>query len=245
MPASTSRLQRYEDVTQRPLTWLALIFLITYGWPIVDTDLPRDVAAACTAASWAVWSLFAGDYAVRMGLADDRLAFVRGHVLELLAVALPMLRPLRALRVLSLTTLAARLDEDDGIVASAARAVVLAVSLLVTIGALAMLDAERDAEDANITTFGDALWWGITTITTVGYGDRYPVTLEGRLVATIMMLLGIALVGVVTAGIAAAAVTYLQRNRPSELEAERKPLRNAQGPTAAAVEGDAAGATRD
>ncbi|GAA0189862.1 potassium channel family protein [Cytobacillus oceanisediminis] len=245
MPAPTSRLQRYEDATQGPLTWLALAFLVTYGVPIVADDLPRDLALACSVASWAVWGAFAVDYVVRLYLASDRRDFVRRHVLELVAVVLPMLRPLRALRVLSLTSLAARLDEDDGIFVSMARAVVLAVGLLVTIGALAMLDAERDADDANITTFGDSLWWAVATITTAGYGDRYPVTLEGRLVATIMMLLGIALVGVVTAGIATAAVTYLQRNRTSELEAEREAPGDSHGTAPAAVEGDAAGATRD
>jgi voltage-gated potassium channel len=68
-----------------------------------------------------------------------------------------------------------------------------------TVAALAMLDAERDAPNANITSIGDALWWAVTTITTVGYGDRYPTTTEGRVIALGLMLAGIALLGVVTA----------------------------------------------
>lgn len=210
---SATRLQRYENVTQRPLTWLSLAFLVVYGVPIVDTDLTAGAERACTIASWTIWALFATDYVTRVWLADDRRAFVRRHVLELLAVALPMLRPLRALRVLSLSTLAAHVDGSSRIFENAARAVALAATLLVTIGSLAMLDAEWDAAGANITSFGDALWWAVTTITTVGYGDTYPVTVEGRLIATVMMLLGIALVGVVTAGIATTALTYLQRDR--------------------------------
>lgn len=210
---SATRLQRYENVTHRPLTWLSLAFLVVYGVPIVDTDLTAGAERACTIASWTIWALFATDYVTRVWLADDRRAFVRRHVLELLAVALPMLRPLRALRVLSLSTLAAHVDGSSRIFENAARAVALAATLLVTIGSLAMLDAERDAAGANITSFGDALWWAVTTITTVGYGDTYPVTVEGRLIATVMMLLGIALVGVVTAGIATTALTYLQRDR--------------------------------
>jgi len=76
-------------------------------------------------------------------------------------------------------------------------------ALVVYLGAAAVLDAEREAPDANITSFGDALWWACSTITTVGYGDRYPVTTAGRLVAVVVMFVGIALLGVLTAGLAA------------------------------------------
>ena len=70
------------------------------------------------------------------------------------------------------------------------------------IAALAMLDAERGSEHATITSYGDASWWAISTITTVGYGDRYPVTAQGRLIAAALMLGGIALLGVITASLA-------------------------------------------
>jgi voltage-gated potassium channel len=76
---------------------------------------------------------------------------------------------------------------------------------------VAVLDAERDAPDATITTFPDAVWWTLTTISTVGYGDRYPVTVEGRVVAAALMVAGIALLGVVTASIASWFVDNLRR----------------------------------
>ena len=74
--------------------------------------------------------------------------------------------------------------------------------LAVGLGALAVLDAERDAPEANITTFGDALWWACATVTTVGYGDHYPVSGEGRVVAVVLMVVGIGVVGAVTASVA-------------------------------------------
>nr|MBA3233489.1 two pore domain potassium channel family protein [Propionibacteriales bacterium] len=77
-----------------------------------------------------------------------------------------------------------------------------ALPLVVFVAAVAMLDAERGAADANIESFGDAAWWAVTTMTTVGYGDRFPVTTEGRLIASALMLAGIALLGVVTAALA-------------------------------------------
>lgn len=75
--------------------------------------------------------------------------------------------------------------------------------MAVGLGALAGLDAEQDADGANITTIGDALWWASTTVTTVGYGDRFPVTTEGRFIAVALMVVGIGLVGAVTASVAA------------------------------------------
>ena len=92
------------------------------------------------------------------------------------------------------------------------------VSLVGFVAALAVLDAERDAPDASITTFGDALWWTITTISTVGYGDRYPVTVQGRVVAGALMVAGIALLGVVTASIAS---WFVESVRANDRETER------------------------
>src|SRR6266508_1257773 len=71
---------------------------------------------------------------------------------------------------------------------------------------------KQDADGANITTFGDALWWSTTTVTTVGYGDRFPVTTGGRLIAVALMVGGIAVVGAVTGSVAAWMVGQVQRD---------------------------------
>lgn len=65
-----------------------------------------------------------------------------------------------------------------------------------------MLEAERGSPEATISTFGDALWWGLATITTVGYGDMYPVTGLGRLIAAVLMIGGVSVVGILTASFA-------------------------------------------
>jgi voltage-gated potassium channel len=74
-------------------------------------------------------------------------------------------------------------------------AVIFACSALV-------LSFEHQAKGSNIHNFGDALWWAIVTVTTVGYGDKYPVTAGGRGVATVLMFVGIGLIGVLTATVA-------------------------------------------
>jgi voltage-gated potassium channel len=85
----------------------------------------------------------------------------------------------------------------------------------VGLGAVAVLDAEQNAPGANITSFGDALWWACTTVTTVGYGDRYPVTTEGRMIAVVLMVVGIGVVGAVTASVAAWMVSRVQQRPPT------------------------------
>lgn len=74
--------------------------------------------------------------------------------------------------------------------------------LVVYIGALGELDAEQNARGSNIRDIKDAPWWAAATITTVGYGDHYPVTLAGRLIAAGLMICGIVVLGVVTASFA-------------------------------------------
>jgi voltage-gated potassium channel len=73
--------------------------------------------------------------------------------------------------------------------------------LLLVFGAVAIVQFET-AQDSNIKDAGDALWWAISTMTTVGYGDRYPTTAEGRLVAVILMVAGVGIFGAFTGYVA-------------------------------------------
>jgi voltage-gated potassium channel len=81
--------------------------------------------------------------------------------------------------------------------------VLLIVLALNLVAAALVLTFERDMPGSNIHSYPDALWWAVTTITTVGYGDRFPMSPAGRGVAVVLMLAGIALFGVITASIAA------------------------------------------
>ena len=88
---------------------------------------------------------------------------------------------------------------------------VTVVSLFLTyMAAVQITVVERVQESGNIKTFGDGLWWAITTVTTVGYGDRFPVTTEGRVLAFGLMIVGISLIGVITATVAAWFVGMMQ-----------------------------------
>lgn len=94
-------LAAYEQRTSRALTALALTFIAVYAVPILWPEPPATAAAIFAAANVAVWLAFAVDLAVRVGLAERRLAYLLHHPIDVLAVALPALRPLKVLRVFS------------------------------------------------------------------------------------------------------------------------------------------------
>jgi voltage-gated potassium channel len=204
------RIAAWDTKVDWPLTGLAVAFLGLYAWQVLDTGLTPGTRSAIDAVLNAIWAVFAVDYLIRIRLARRRWRFVRSHLLDLMILLLPMFRPLRALRVITVISVLNRQLRDDfrGRVAIYVGAT---VSLVGFVAALAVLDAERGDPDASITTFGEAVWWTITTVSTVGYGDRYPVTVEGRIVAAALMVAGIALLGVVTASIAAWFVESLRR----------------------------------
>ena len=83
-------------------------------------------------------------------------------------------------------------------------------------GCVAVLDAEQGVPGANLASFGDALWWACETVTTVGYPGRYPVTGQGRFLAVMPMVVGISMVGAVTASVAAWMVRQVERERGPE-----------------------------
>jgi voltage-gated potassium channel len=203
------RIAAYDDRVDWWLTGLAVLFLVVYAVQVLAQ--PTGAAdAACEVVLTGVWVLFGLDYAVRIALARRRWRFVGTHLVDLAILLLPMFRQLRALRVITIISVLNRQLRDD-VRGRVAVYVTATVALVGFVAALAVLDAERDVEGASITTFGDAVWWTITTISTVGYGDRYPVTFEGRVVAGALMVTGIALLGVVTASIASWFVENLRR----------------------------------
>ena len=198
----SDRLRVYEERSSLPLLVLAVVFLVVYAAPVINPSLPPGVITFLNLCSGVIWLVFATDLAVRVLLAERRWHYLATHLIDVLFVVLPALRPLRVLRVFTagqaLVTQAGRFS-----VIRTAQALAGAAAVLIFISAVAMLEVERRTRDANINDFGDALWWAATTVTTVGYGDRFPVSGTGRLVAVALMLVGISLFGAVAAIIGA------------------------------------------
>lgn len=191
---------RWEEVGEVPLAIVTLAFLAAYAWPILDQDLSTTATRLCQWTVWGAWLALVADYVVRVGLSKDRGRFLLSTPIELAMIVLPLLRPLRLLRLL---TLLAAVNRHAGATLRGRVAIYVmgSATLVVFVTSLAVLDAERE-RGGNIDDFGDAVWWSLTTISTIGYGDRYPVTGTGRLIAVGLMLAGIALLGIVTAAVA-------------------------------------------
>jgi voltage-gated potassium channel len=189
--------ERWQEITNWPLMIASVVFLVGYSWQVLtDNSGPGVTVVGIFMA--VTWAMFIIDYIVRFVLAERRAKWFRTHLFDLAVVALPMFRPLRLLRAFTVVSV---LQRTAG-AALRSRIVIYgsgAVALLIYVGAIAVLDAERHAPGANIVTFGDAIWWAFVTIATVGYGDFAPVTAPGRAVAVGMMIGGVAVVGIVTA----------------------------------------------
>jgi voltage-gated potassium channel len=207
---------RFERRTEWPLAVLAFVFLVAYAWPILQPGMSASWRHITKVTDYLIWVVFVLEFITRLVLADRRGDYAVRHVPDLLMVALPVLRPLRLLRFLVLLRMLNR-RATASLHGRVATYVVASAGLVLLIAALAMLEAERHNPKANIKTFGDALWWAVSTMTTVGYGDRFPTTGDGRYIGAGLMLAGIALLGVVTAALAS---WLIQQVRTAETQAQ-------------------------
>jgi voltage-gated potassium channel len=216
------RRERWERATELPLTVAAVLFLIVYALPILDPSI-RDGGSreAFEFAAATVWGFFVIDYVARLLLSRRRLRFVRTHILDLAVVVLPLLRPLRLLRLITILGVLNR-AAGTSLRGKVATYTVGGTVMVLLVASLAMLDAERQSPDANIHDYGDSLWWAFTTVTTVGYGDRFPVTLQGRAIAISLMLAGIALLGLLTASLASWLIERVQEVEEESQAATRR-----------------------
>ncbi len=221
-PSTPELRARYREVIDRhEVSWelafaaLAVVF--------VGLGLAPDDATWVISFEWTLTVVFALEFASRFWAAASRSAYLRGHWIDLVALVPPTrgLRVLRLLRLLRLVRAFAgvaralsaldRLANHRGLVWLLTAWV--GVMVLTSIGLYA---AENGVNEAVASPL-DALWWGISTMTTVGYGDVYPVTPEGRIAAAVLMLLGIGLFSAVTAIV----TSFLLEARSAEDPVER------------------------
>jgi voltage-gated potassium channel len=190
-----------KRVWDETLTILALAFLVSFSYPAFNTNISNSTQTILDLIQWVSWSAFAIDFFYGVMSAKDRKQYLLKHPLDLAAVVLPFLRPLRLLRVISFGSLVIQ-KVAIGRQFAITLKVLIASIFVAYISAVQITITERGVDGSNIKNIGDGIWWAITTVTTVGYGDRFPTTSEGRFLAVGLMIMGISLMGVITASVA-------------------------------------------
>jgi voltage-gated potassium channel len=213
---------------------LLILSIVALGAIAADAflRLPAEISRLLRWADNTACAAFFADFVVRFRRADSKAAFMKWGWIDLLACVpnvewLRLGRFGRVLRVIRLLRGIQTMHRFLTMMDITRRrggtiTVVLAVFLLVTSASVGMLAVER-AKDSNIRTAGDAVWWSVTTMTTVGYGDRYPVTSGGRMIAMFLMFSGVGLFGALSGIIASNFLGQLDRD--DEVLAEIKALR--------------------
>ena len=190
---------RWEKRSAIPLAVLAIIYLVLYAIEVL-ASLPPAALWDFVLISDVIWAIFIVDFVARFLMSHHKGAFMKKNIIEFVALVLPMFRAFRMFRVVIalgfLTRVAQSLQGRINIYLG------LILPLLIFTCSLGVYEAEHLAPGAKITEFGDAVWWAFVTVTTIGYGDYYPVTFEGRSIAVLLMLSGLALVSVITVSVA-------------------------------------------
>lgn len=195
---------------------LSLVVLGTMLYEILGRP-PEDIRRLLSIFDNLVCFVFLGDFILRFRRAENKWKFMRWGWIDLLssipfldqlrwgrlARLVRILRLLRAFRSMRWIIVSLFKDRQKGALLSA----VLITTIVLFGGAIGILAVEADHPDAIIKKPDDALWWAFVTITTVGYGDYYPKTMEGRIVGAILMLTGISLLAVITGAFAGAFIS--------------------------------------
>lgn len=219
----TDGLRRWRRRTDGPLTVLAIGSLPLLLLELERGELPDADRLFLDVVNAVVLVAFAVDYLVELRLAADRRRFVRAEWTSLvivLAQALALLpslagagalRALRGARLLRVIATVSRLLAIGGIASREGRSILRrnAGSFALGMAGLTWLSAavgftlaEDVGDERRLGSFFDGLWWATTTITTVGYGDVFPVTTAGRIIGGFTMLVGISTFAIVTAKVA-------------------------------------------
>lgn len=190
-------LAAWEKRTSRPMFVASLLYLLAFAAPIMSTRIREPYDAHLNFLQLILWALFAADYCIRLYLAPRRLYFITHNLMNLAIVLLPAWRIVSFLAMIHLTT-----NRQYKRLSELAVKLFGYTAIFIIMFALAIYSVESSAPGAMIRDLPTAYWWTFTTLATVGYGDVYPVTGIGRVIAVVVMLYGVGLVAVATGALA-------------------------------------------
>ncbi len=194
---------RIEEVTKFPMALLGVAWLVI-AVVVLTTDVNGSASRALVGALFVLWVVMLVEYLVRLVITPDTPGYLRRRWVEPVTVVVP---PLQGWHIVGIEKMTLLVHEGELRLESVLKhhslfRVLIGVVVTLFLGSWLALLFEEKARGSNIHDYVGALWWAIVTVTTVGYGDRFPVTGGGRIVAVILMLVGIGLIGVLTATVA-------------------------------------------
>lgn len=190
-------LAAWEERSSRPMFVASVLYLLAFAAPIMSTRIQEPYDGYLNIIQMILWGLFAADYCIRLYLAPRRLYFITHNLMNLAIVLLPAWRIVSFLAMIHLTT-----NRQYKRLSELAVKLFGYTAIFIIMFALAIYSVESSEPGAMIRDLPTAYWWTFTTLATVGYGDVYPVTGIGRVIAVIVMLYGGGLVAVATGALA-------------------------------------------
>jgi len=201
---------RLDEWLRRTTTPLDILALFTIWLTVVPLGAIHNLAGRPIIwyiARLALSLVYAADMTVRTHLSKRGWRYVIRHPVGVLSVVVPAVRVFFSIRLLRSMFRKGNLGHF--------LLIALALSANIT---LIVYSFERRAAGATITTIGDAMWWACVTVSTVGYGDVYPITVGGRIFAVVLMSIGLVMLAVITATIASAFMDQAAQRRQQTLD---------------------------
>lgn len=192
-----------EHATRYPVAIAGLAWLVV-AIVVASDHADSTASGTLTTVLFVIWALVIAEYCVRLAIVPDRRGYLRRRWIEPVTLVVPVLA---LTHVTGVERASIVVSEMTLRVTSVMRhhslfRVLVGAIVIVLAGAWVVMIDEAHHANANIHGYGDAVWWAFVTVTTVGYGDKYPVTTDGRVVAVLLMLVGIGLIGTLTATVA-------------------------------------------
>lgn len=190
-------LAAWEDRTSTPMFVASVLYLLVFAAPIMSTRIQEPYDGYLNIIQLILWGLFAADYCVRLYLAPRRLYFITHNLMNLAIVLLPAWRIVSFLAMIHLTA-----NRQYKRLSELAMKLFGYTAIFIIMFALSIYSVESSEPGSMIRDLPTAYWWTFTTLATVGYGDVYPITGIGRVIAVVVMLYGVGLVAVATGALA-------------------------------------------